>query len=233
MSEPGAVTSADVARRDVIVILPLGSWEQHGPHLPLDTDSVIISAVVSHAVQNHQYSDCLMVAPTIPITASDEHEGFPGGLSTGTAALSDAVVAICRSASAWSKGVVIANGHGGNHDALRSITSALNHEKIRHSVWILPGYQGGDMHAGRTETSLMLHLRESSVRVDKIPSASDPGISVDDLRAKGVKAVSPSGVLGQPERATAEHGEQVFVAYCDSFARHMTNRANEWLNEEQ
>lgn len=230
MTEPGRLTSADIEGRDVIVILPLGSWEQHGPHLPLDTDSIIIDAVVTRTVQSHPHGDLFVVAPTMPITASDEHAGFAGGLSTGTAALADAVVAVGRSASAWAAGVVIANGHGGNADALHAIASALGHESVRHSVWSLPAYRGGDMHAGRTETSLMLHLDASHVRLDRIPPGSDTEISVDDLRAKGVRATSSSGVLGRPSLASAEHGEQVMTAYLESFTNHLTERAVEWLN---
>lgn len=233
MSESVGLTSADIEGRDVIVLLPLGSWEQHGPHLPLDTDSVIISAVVSRAVQSHQFADRFVVAPTLPVTASDEHAGFAGGLSTGTSALVDAVVAICRSASEWARGVLVVNGHGGNFDALRAIASALDHEGIRHSMWSLPSYPGGDMHAGRTETSVMLHIDATNVRLDRLPADSDPNVTVDQLRTSGVKSASPSGVLGQPSLASADHGQQVMAAYRQSLADHMSVCAVEWLNVPQ
>ena len=151
-----------------IVLLPLGSFEQHGPHLPLDTDTIIIDAVVAQALRDSQIkTDSFMVAPTIAISASDEHAGFPGTLSTGSAALADSVVAICRSAS-WAQGVCIVNGHGGNTDALASISSALTYENIRHSMWSLPSYEGADMHAGHTETSVMLHVAPAKVQTDLI-----------------------------------------------------------------
>jgi creatinine amidohydrolase len=230
MSDTLRPTSADLDGRDVIVILSLGSWEQHGPHLPLDTDTVIIDAVVAGAVRTHPCAGQFVVAPTLPVTASDEHAGFAGGLSTGTSPLVDSVVAICRSASAWATGVLVANGHGGNFDALKQISSALDHEGIRHSVWSLPPYTGGDMHAGRTETSVMLHLDAANVRLDRIPHDSDPGITIDHLRAEGVKSASPSGVLGRPASATADHGRQVMDAYIRSFTDRMTSCAAEWLD---
>ncbi len=230
MSEPGRLTSADIEGRDLVVILPLGSWEQHGPHLPLDTDTLIINAVVAGAVDSHPLAENFFVAPTLPVTASDEHAGFAGGLSTGTSALADTVVAICRSASTWAAGIIVANGHGGNFDALKAISSALAHEGIRHSAWSLPSYAGGDMHAGRTETSVMLHLDPSTVRLDLIPPDSDATVTVEQLRTSGVKSASPSGVLGRPSRASAEHGEQVMTAYRQSLAEHMSVCADEWLN---
>lgn len=230
MSESRRITSGDIDGRDVIVILPLGSWEQHGPHLPLDTDSVIIDAVVARATQSHALAESFVVAPTLAITASDEHSGFAGGLSTGTAALADAVVAICRSAATWAQGVLIANGHGGNFDALRAISSALDHERIRHSIWSLPSYSGGDMHAGHTETSVMLHLDKRSVRSELIPDIDQTKVSVEQLRESGVKATSPSGVLGRPSSATAEHGAEVMFTYCTSFSDRMSACAADWLN---
>ena len=123
-----------------ILLLPLGSFEQHGPHLPFDTDTIIIDSVVIHAIRDTQIdANTFVVAPTIAISASDEHAGFPGTLSTGTDALVASVVAICRSAS-WAQGVCIVNGHGGNADALVRIGSALAYEKINHSIWSLPSY---------------------------------------------------------------------------------------------
>ena len=121
----GSATSAEIAESRPILLLPLGAWEQHGPHLPLDTDTMIITRVIADVLRHADLRTVnVMSAPAISITASDEHHGFPGTLSTGTQALKDSVVAICRSAS-WATGVCIAYAHGGNADALAAITSAL------------------------------------------------------------------------------------------------------------
>ena len=104
-----------------IVLLALGSWEQHGTHLPCDTDTVIIEAVLDTAVRTvDPENNHFAIVPTIAISASDEHNGFIGTLSIGTQALSDAVISIARSAS-WARGICIVNGHGGNTDALKLI----------------------------------------------------------------------------------------------------------------
>lgn len=220
--------STETAR---IVVVPLGSWEQHGPHLPLDTDTVIIDAVVSGALELVASSDRFMASPTLAITASDEHAGFPGGLSMGTEATSDALVSIGRSSS-WSDGLCFVNGHGGNAPALSSAASALTHEGIRHSVWSLPPYSGADLHAGLTETSLMLHIAPESVRLNQIKSGFDgEGAEViERIRRTGVKSVTPNGILGDPTGATAAHGAEVLSMYSVRLASHLDSLADQWCN---
>lgn len=226
-----APTSPESADSPRIVIVPLGSWEQHGPHLPLDTDTVIINAVVSDALERVASADLFVVAPTLAITASDEHAGFAGGLSMGTQATCDALVSIGRS-SVWSAGLCLVNGHGGNAAALSSATSALTHEGIRHSVWSLPHYDGADMHAGRTETSLMLHIAPESVRTDRIEPGfdGDRTEAIDTMRLSGVRSVAPNGILGDPTGATAAHGREVLRAYSTHLSSHLDSLAARWFD---
>lgn len=223
-------TTFDVAPGSRIVVLPLGSWEQHGPHLPLHTDSLIIEAVVRESLNQldalrHQF----LIAPTVAITASDEHEGFAGGLSCGTEALVASVVAIARSAS-WARGVCIANGHGGNSDALALISSALEHEKIPHALWSLPAYKGGDMHAGHTETSLLMHLHPELVRRDVLETGAlnIDSVAVEKMRTSGVRSVSTNGILGNPLTATAQHGIDVMGLYTQSLCNTLQDCVNMW-----
>ena len=214
-----------------ILLLPLGSYEQHGPHLPFDTDTIIIDSVVTHVIRDTQIdANTFVVAPTIAISASDEHAGFPGTLSTGTEALVASVVAICRSAS-WAQGVCIVNGHGGNADALLLIGSALTYEKINHSIWSLPSYDGSDMHAGHTETSVMLHVAPDKVLTDRIErgTVGDSSDLVAQMRTGGVAGVSANGVLGDPTTATKEHGVAVMKLYSSHLATHLTELSNKWL----
>jgi creatinine amidohydrolase len=213
-----------------IVLLALGSWEQHGAHLPFDTDTVIIESVVDAAIrsvdpENTQFS----VVPTIGVTASDEHNGFAGTLSIGTNALSDAVVSIARSAS-WARGICIVNGHGGNADALKLVHSALNYENIRHSIWSLPYYEGADMHAGHTETSLMLHLAPDTVRMDlaEVGAVGDSEMLIERMRAGGIKEVSSNGVVGDPTNATAAHGATMLSFYADHLTKLLLQIQTSW-----
>jgi mycofactocin system creatininase family protein len=213
-----------------IVLLALGSWEQHGAHLPFDTDTVIIESVVDAAIrsvdpENTQFS----VVPTIGVTASDEHNGFAGTLSIGTNALSDAVVSIARSAS-WARGICIVNGHGGNADALKLVHSALDYENIRHSIWSLPYYEGADMHAGHTETSLMLHLAPDTVRMDlaEVGAVGDSEMLIERMRAGGIKEVSSNGVVGDPTNATAAHGATMLSFYADHLTKLLLQIQTSW-----
>ena len=213
-----------------IVLLALGSWEQHGAHLPFDTDTVIIESVVDAAIrsvdpENTQFS----VVPTIGVTASDEHNGFAGTLSIGTNALSDAVVSIARSAS-WARGICIVNGHGGNADALKLVHSALDYENIRHSIWSLPYYEGADMHAGHTETSLMLHLAPDTVRMDlaEVGAVGDSEMLIERMRTGGIKEVSSNGVVGDPTNATAAHGATMLSFYADHLTKLLLQIQTSW-----
>ena len=213
-----------------IVLLALGSWEQHGAHLPFDTDTVIIESVVDAAIRSvDPESTQFSVVPTIGVTASDEHNGFAGTLSIGTNALSDAVVSIARSAS-WARGICIVNGHGGNADALKLVHSALNYENIRHSIWSLPYYEGADMHAGHTETSLMLHLAPDTVRMDlaEVGAIGDSEILIERMRAGGIKEVSSNGVVGDPTNATAAHGATMLSFYADHLTKLLLQIQTSW-----
>lgn len=198
------------------VLLPLGSTEQHGPHLPLDTDTQIAVAVAAEVAAR---LPGLLVAPPLEYGASGEHAGFPGTLSLGTAALELALVELVRSADGTAAGVVFVNGHGGNGVALRGAVARLTAEGRRVLTWAprtavaaavgLPA-ASTDLHAGRAETSLLLHLAPHLVR----PAAATrgPTPTLPDLVRHGVRSLSPSGVLGDPAGASAEEGAVLLAA---------------------
>jgi creatinine amidohydrolase len=185
--------------------------------------------VVSDVIADQVLSNIdLVVAPTIAITASDEHQGFAGTLSAGTQALKDSVVAICRSAS-WARGICIVNGHGGNTDSLAAITSALQYENITHSIWSLPSYAGGDMHAGHTETSLLLHIAPEQVRDLTLQSGAPLTDNiVEAMREHGVQGISENGIIGDATTATASHGIAVLNLYSRSLLEHVLACHRDW-----
>jgi len=187
------------------VLVPIGSTEQHGPHLPLLTDTIIAEAV-AHRVAAHTGH---WVAPAVCIGASGEHQGFPGVLSIGTDVLTTVVVELTRSISLWASDITFINGHGGNVVALGRAVSQLRHEG--HNVRWLPCAVQGDAHAGFTETSLMLHLAPDSVEVHAAVAGNRTSIGelMPLLLTHGVRALSPNGVLGDPAGANADAGRKL------------------------
>jgi len=205
---------------DALVLLPIGSTEQHGPHLPLDTDSVIAHAVA------RQVSTALpgaLVAPPLPYGASGEHAGFPGTVSIGREALRAVLVELVRSLSLWAARIVLVNGHGGNTATLGTAVRLLRAEG--HDVaWTGCSAPGGDAHAGRTETSVMLHLAPERVRLEAAVTGDTRPLSVllPELMAHGVRAVSPSGVLGDPTGASAGEGRTTMDAMVSAAVGRIT-----------
>jgi mycofactocin system creatininase family protein len=195
------------------LVVPLGSLEQHGHHLPLGTDTSIACAAAEAAVAS---LDGVLLAPALAYGASGEHEGFPGTVSIGTEALTGLLVEYGRSACRWAGRALIVNGHGGNLDALRSAVPLLRSEG-RDVAWFPCGAPGGDAHAGRTETSLMLHVEPGRVMGERAaPGVTTPiGALLPRLRAEGVRAVSPTGVLGDPAGATAAEGAALLAGLVD------------------
>jgi len=200
--------AAGVAAASILAV-PLGSTEQHGPHLPLGTDSEIAVALTERLAAARPD---VVVAPLLPYGSAGEHAGFPGTLSIGAAALELVVVELVRSADAFA-GVVLVSGHGGNAAPLAAAVSRLEAEGRAVMAWS-PRIPGGDAHAGRTETSLLLALAPERVRM----AAAEPGdvrplaTVIGELRRGGVAAVSPNGVLGDPAGASADEGAALLAA---------------------
>jgi creatinine amidohydrolase len=171
-------------------------------------------------------TDGLMVAPTLTITASGEHAGFPGTLSIGNEAMELVVLEIGRSAD-WAVGVVFVNGHGGNREAVTRAVRRLREEGRTALAWF-PRWprraDGGpaDLHAGRIETSLMLAIDPGLVRLEL--AETGPDSSVEELRTAGVRAVSPNGVLGDPAGASGGEGER----FVSRFVGDLVHQIERW-----
>lgn len=221
----------DALEHNPVVIVPVGSVEQHGPHCPMDVD---ISHTQAMAVETARSIDDfpVIVAPPVWIGLTHYNMGEVGTITTSVetwiALLSD----ICR--SIWANGfkrIILLNGHGGNRDIQRVVSIKLAEEDI----WVLPithwemawdvlhneadrdpGFIG---HGGEWETSLQHYLRPSLIDESrKVADPERPGFSEEIQKFTGFperRRERENGVHGDPTVATAEKGERLFNAVTE------------------
>ena len=237
--------AAAVAAGATTVILPLGATEQHGPHLPLSTDTYRATALAERLAALVPNT---LLAPALPIGCSDEHTGFAGLLSLNTDTLVCIIVDCARRMAAWGvQRLVLLSAHGGNADALALAVERLHHEVPALRVWPpIPALQNDDdmlntallaiaraagvapeavgMHAGEGETSEMLHLRPDLVRQAQLQPGycGDMTAILPRLRAAGLHPVTPNGVLGDPTAADARRGARYLDACAAAIAAFLT-----------
>jgi mycofactocin system creatininase family protein len=210
-----------------VLVVPVGSLEQHGAHLPLDTDTRIAVAVAERACAGRAGT---WLAPAVAIGASGEHADFPGTLSIGHVALSTLLVELGRHASRDWPALLLVNGHGGNVPAINDALGKLREEGRDCRAWhagvrppMLAAAGAGlvpDAHAGRAETSIMLALAPGDVRLDAAVAGETRPLAeiMPALRARGVRQVSPNGVLGDPAGASAAEGETLLALLAADLA---------------
>lgn len=227
---------AAIDKDSAIVFLPTAATEQHGPHLPVGTDAIILSTLIDHFIATQQFDEgSLIFAPLLNVGKSNEHMGFAGTITYGTqtyyAVLHDIAGAIAKSGF---KKLVLFNSHGGNTDMLNMISRDLRidfgMDVFVFDWWFTSfwekGLEGlkqsgkyGVFHACELETSLMLHAAPETVHME-LAVDEDP---VEALRDNdfvtlfgpynaGWKTsdVTESGVIGAPTYATAEKGKRLF-----------------------
>ncbi|MDT5093642.1 MAG: mycofactocin precursor peptide peptidase [Mycobacterium sp.] len=219
-TELGKSRSKQLEGTSPAVVVAVGSTEQHGPHLPLDTDTRIAAAVANAVVVDLQttgYPEPLVVAPAVAYGSSGEHQSFAGTVSIGTFALEQVLLEFGRSACEWAQRLLFINGHGGNVAALRAAVACLRAEG-RDVGWYSCVVTGGDAHAGHTETSILLHLSPEEVCIDQRCAGNVTPLAeiMPAMRRGGVAAVSEVGVLGDPTTASAAEGARLFTEIVDT-----------------
>lgn len=212
MTRAGDLTWPLAAQRSTnVLVVPLGSTEQHGPHLPLSTDTDIAEALATGLAARRVD---VVVAPALAYGASGEHAGFPGTLSIGNEALELLVLELVRSATDSFPHVLLLNGHGGNLATLQAVVARLRDEGRDVLLWCPPWR--GDAHAGRTETSVQLALDPQRVGDVREPGATEAlGMLMPALRHGGLRAVTDNGILGDPTGASADEGHQLVQEALD------------------
>lgn len=211
-----------------VALLPVGAIEQHGPHLPLDTDA-FDAEYLARSVAERCSDPKPIVLPLVPYGVSYHHEGFSGTISIANQTLSRLVYDI--GVSAARNGVtklVIINGHGGNDPALNYAAQEINRD-AHIFVAVDTGETSdvdiygmvdtpNDVHAGEIETSTSMAVRPELVRSDRlermVPQFSSRYLNFTSKRGISwhafTKKISESGVMGDPTRASAEKGEKMW-----------------------
>jgi mycofactocin system creatininase family protein len=202
----GGLTSpeaGELAAAGALLAIPVASTEQHGPHLPLSTDTDIAVGLCTRLARS--CAD-VVVAPPVAYGSSGEHQDFAGTLSIGQEALELLLVELCRSATRTFPRVLLVSTHGGNAEVVRRAEGRLRGESRAVLAW-MPRWRG-DAHAGRTETSLQLALGPDRVRLDRAEAGNCRPVAelMPELRASSISAVSANGVLGDPAGASAAEG---------------------------
>ncbi|MEV6929662.1 creatininase family protein [Dactylosporangium sp. NPDC051485] len=225
-----SATSADERRRAAAVaVLPVGSFEQHGEHLPLITDTVVACAVAAAVAERYQ----LLLLPPVTVACSHEHAAWPGTVSISATTLSAIVRDIA--ASLERSGVhqlVIVNGHGGNY-VLSNVVQEANVGARRmilyptrtdwdaaRSAAKLTSSGHDDMHAGELEASLLLHVAPHLVR-DGFEQGDHAAPDRTHLLLHGLAAYTTSGVIGYPSGGSAAKGAALLESLTASFAGHL------------
>jgi creatinine amidohydrolase len=207
-------TSAEIGAAGLTTaVLPFGAIEQHGPHLPIGTDWLIAQEVARRLAEELG----ALLLPAMPYGCSREHMAFAGTVTLRPSTLAAVLEDVVDSLRAHGiRRVVVVSTHGGNwilKPTLREINYRYPDVKVIWASGVVPG-EGApvpeDIHAGRRETSAMLHLRPDLVR-GELDGLDDPGrVGQEFLDYAGVDALSRAGVWGRPSQASGEAGRAQF-----------------------
>lgn len=228
-------------RNSTVVVLPIGSVEQHGNHMPVGTDTYLAQAV-SIAAANKVAGVIVMPPPWYGFSA--HHMRFPGSVTLRA----ETLIAVCEDivGSVVSHGfrrILIVNGHGGNGGVIDVLASTLGHKHYgaariatltyfalaRDAIAALRQSASGGMgHACEFETAMMMTVKPETVHLERAATTyPDPGssyLTTDLLGGQAVRVyhdfgdLSPTGTLGDPSLATPEAGERFFAASVDALA---------------
>lgn len=241
----GRLTAPEVAsevRAESVLCLPVGAFEQHGPHLPIHTDVVLAEGFAREVITRWGDDYDVWLLPTIPFGISSEHAWSQGTVSLSIRTFSDVVLAACEAiaAATAAKNLLIINGHGGNRGVLETLVYEIEQRSsvracVTHPTALSRVRSGSslpEIHGGMSETSVMLALAPEEVHLERLPDSFNPAESVGEaIRAaildRGVswpwssddRTIASNGVIGDPRQATVELGRHIVASAVDEYGR--------------
>jgi creatinine amidohydrolase/Fe(II)-dependent formamide hydrolase-like protein len=241
MTSPDVEAALVGGRRSALIAV--GAIEQHGPHLPLATDTLIATETARRVAQR---MPDLLLGPTLPMGVSDHHASFPGTLTQSEESFQAQVTECVTSLGSHGvERVFVLSGHGGNYGPLERLVLATGGRigaaqliafsdlaaflDVVHSVSAEDGIPSAlsGAHAGEWETSIMLAIHPELVRMDRAEAGF---VNVFDeatarrLFRDGTASLAANGVLGDPRSATPERGERHLNAWVDTLVHHFTGK---------
>lgn len=226
---PADTSDDERARAAPVALLPIGSFEQHGPHLPLTTDTVVACTLAAEIAAAYP----VRRLPPITISCSHEHATWPGTVSISATTLASLVTDIA--ASLLRSGVtqlVLVNGHGGNY-VLGNVVQEASLGELRMALfpgeldWDTARRDAGcvttgvsDMHAGELETSILLYAHPHLVR-PHFERADELADDRPHLLSRGMAEYTVSGVVGRPSLASAAKGQELLASVVRSFGSYL------------
>ncbi|SFS01546.1 creatinine amidohydrolase [Halomicrobium zhouii] len=242
MTSPDTVLLEELAWPDVeaaldagtdTAVVAVGAVEQHGPHLPLVVDALAGDELARRIAE--QLGDAL-AAPTIRPGCSGHHMEFPGTITVPPETLMDVIRGYCRSLDEHGfDHVALVPTHGGNFAPVNTVAPELGRELDANVIAVADldelmelqndGLEAGGVdyrepviHAGAAETAVVMAVRENLVRTDELAAGHDGELSTARLLSEGFRAITESGVLGDPRKATPEAGEAILDAVTEAYA---------------
>jgi creatinine amidohydrolase len=232
--ELSAAELRDKAQSGAIVLMPVGSMEQHGPHLPVGVDTYLSEGVCRAAAEAVAGDLPAVVAPTLWCGMAEHHMAFGGTFTLDIPTYRAVLLCLLKSLERHGfKRVLIVNGHGGNIAALASflpdfarempglaLRVTTPYEPARAAIAPILEDQDGVHHACEVETSMMLVLAPETVRRDKLGEAHGPPHWTPQppgaARFVSFRNATSSGVIGDARRGSAQKGERLVAAVRDA-----------------
>lgn len=231
-----------LAAKDAIVLLPVASTEQHGPHLATGVDTFLGAEGCRRVAEKVSRRRPCVVAPPVWMGLAEHHVAFGGTFTLSLSVWHAVLRELCQSiVRAGFKKIVLINSHGGNIAALNALTVDLSKEVgvpiATTTLYAIPNESGayakiledqkGVMHACEAETAMMMVVAPDCVRHDRIKEAVGPVMKREDALARAIHTwrsfadLTPTGVIGDARKATAEKGEKLLDLAAEMLAERL------------